>query len=64
VPKRKGAFSARYINTAKALGLKTALVPRIDEYCSGQTVDLEPEENWDIIATNFNDLAAQIGLAE
>jgi 2-haloacid dehalogenase len=52
------------LRAAKALGLKTAFVPRIDEYGSGQTVDLEPEENWDIIAADFINLAAQIGLAE
>jgi len=46
--------------SASACGLQTAFVPRPTEHGPRQTSDLKPVENWDIIATYFNDLARQI----
>jgi len=46
---------------ASAIGFKTAFVPRPAEYGPGQTTDLEPEDEWDVIAENFLDLAGQLG---
>lgn len=45
---------------ARECGLKTAFLPRPTEYGPGQTSNLEPASNWDIIATDLNDLAAQL----
>lgn len=48
------------LHAARAAGLKTAFVPRPLEHGSGQTIDLEPESDWDIVATDFHELARQI----
>ncbi|MCH2093796.1 MAG: haloacid dehalogenase type II [Rhodobacteraceae bacterium] len=45
---------------ARAVGLKTAFVPRPTEHGPGQILDLEPTEAWDLIATDFLDLARQL----
>lgn len=45
---------------ARAAGLGTAFVPRPREHGAGQTTDLAPEAAWDVIATDFNDLARQL----
>jgi 2-haloacid dehalogenase len=45
---------------ARAAGLKTAFVPRPTEHGSDQTTDLAPEAEWDMIATDFRDLARQM----
>lgn len=45
---------------ARAAGLKTAFVPRPTEHGPDQTIDLVAEANWDIVARDFNDLAAQL----
>lgn len=45
---------------ARAAGLKTAFVTRPTEHGPNQTTDLEPSEVWDIIATDFIDLARQL----
>ena len=45
---------------ARALGLKTAFVPRPSEHGPGQTSDLAPESDWDVVASDFNDLARQM----
>ena len=44
---------------ARAAGLRTAFVPRPTEHGTGQSSDLEATERWDIIATDFLDLAAR-----
>lgn len=44
---------------AREAGLKTAFVARPNEHGPNQTTDLEPESNWDWIATDFLDLARQ-----
>lgn len=46
---------------AHARGLKTGFVPRPTEYGPGQTKDLEPSQAWDVVATDFVDLAQQLG---
>jgi len=42
---------------ARACGLRTAFVPRPTEHGPGQIRDLEPEGDWDVIASDFNVLA-------
>jgi 2-haloacid dehalogenase len=44
------------------LGLRTAFVPRPLEYGPGQTSDLTPDQDWDVVAENFGALAAAVGL--
>lgn len=45
---------------ARAAGLKTAFVPRPQERGSGQTTDLEPTDDWEVVAADFNDLAEKL----
>ncbi|HEY5207024.1 MAG TPA: haloacid dehalogenase type II [Roseiarcus sp.] len=47
---------------ARRCGLRTAFIPRPTEHGPGQTIDLRPEENWDIGASDLVDLADQLGL--
>ncbi|PWK62828.1 haloacid dehalogenase type II [Roseicyclus mahoneyensis] len=47
-------FAARYA------GLKTAFVARPTEHGPHQTTDLGPESDWDVIASDFHDLATQL----
>lgn len=47
---------------AKACGLRTAFVPRPTEHGSGQTVDLQPELEVDLDASDFVDLAERLGV--
>lgn len=49
------------LQAARACGLRTAFVPRPYEHGPGQTTDLVPAEPWDIVATDFVDLARQLG---
>lgn len=46
---------------AAACGLQTAFVPRPTEHGPGQTSDLAPEREYDVVATDFLDLADQLG---
>ncbi|KAB2850635.1 MAG: haloacid dehalogenase type II [Hyphomicrobiaceae bacterium] len=46
---------------ASALELRTAMIPRPTEYGSGQTKDLAPARNWDVVADSFGGLAAALG---
>ncbi len=46
---------------ARDAGLLCAFVPRPTEHGPGQTKDLEPIAAWDLVATDFEDLAAQLG---
>jgi 2-haloacid dehalogenase len=46
---------------ARACGLATAFVPRPTEHGPGQTKDLQPEQDWDVIASDFGDLADKLG---
>lgn len=49
------------LQAAAALGFRTAFVPRPREHGPGQTTDLRPDRSWDIVATDFGDLAARLG---
>ncbi len=44
---------------ARAAGLRTAFVPRPTEHGPGQESDLGPSEEWDIVASDFIELAAR-----
>lgn len=46
---------------ARACGLATAFVPRPNEHGPGQTKDLRPEQDWDVIAPDFGALSAMLG---
>lgn len=46
---------------ARAVGLKTAFIPRPSEYGPGQKTDLVPAEDWDVVAKDTIDLAQQLG---
>ena len=50
------------LKAARALGLHTAFVARPTEYGPHQSTDLEADPTVDIAATDFNDLATQLGL--
>ncbi len=45
------------LHGAAAAGLRTAFVPRPTEHGNGQTGDLKPDADWDIVARDFTDLA-------
>ena len=49
------------LRAAHALGLKTAFVPRPNEYGGDRVVDLTPEPEFDLVASDFVDLAAKLG---
>jgi len=49
------------LRAARGEGLRTAFVPRPLEYGPGQTTDLAPEDDWDVVARDFLDLAARLG---
>lgn len=46
---------------AAGCGFRTAFVVRPTEYGPGQTTDLAPERDYDVIANDFLDLAAKLG---
>ena len=46
---------------ARGQGLMTAFFPRITEYGPHQRRDFAPEESWDIVATDIEDMATQLG---
>jgi len=43
---------------ARHCGFRTAFIPRPAEYGPGQKTDLAPAEDWDVVATDFERLAA------
>ena len=45
---------------ARRCGLATAFVPRPTEHGPGQTRDLKPEQDWDVVAEDFSDLADKL----
>jgi 2-haloacid dehalogenase len=47
---------------ARRCGLRTAFIPRPTEHGSGQIADLGPDEAWDAIAGDLEDLAGRLGL--
>lgn len=46
---------------ARALGLKTAFIPRPTEYGPEQKVDFKAEHDFDVIADDMQDLASKLG---
>jgi 2-haloacid dehalogenase len=46
---------------ARRRGLRTAFISRPNEHGPGQTTDLTPEQSWDAVAANMQDLADQLG---
>ncbi|MEZ4520738.1 MAG: haloacid dehalogenase type II [Thermomicrobiales bacterium] len=46
---------------ASACGFRTAFVIRPAEHGPGQSTDLEPAGDWEIVASDFLDLASQLG---
>jgi len=50
------------LRAAAALGLKTAYVPRPDEYGPDREIDTTPDPDFDVVATDFNDLADKLGI--
>lgn len=49
------------LKAARACGLRTAFVLRATEHGPEQTTDLAPAEPWDVVASDFADLAVQFG---
>jgi 2-haloacid dehalogenase len=49
------------LRAARTHGMRTAFVPRPTEYGPSQKTDLKPEEDWDIIAEDFEALASALG---
>ena len=47
---------------ARACGLLTAFWPRPTEYGPHQKRDFTAEQDWDVVATNIEDLASQLGV--
>jgi 2-haloacid dehalogenase len=47
---------------ARQCGLRTAFIPRPSEHGPGQTTDLGPEEEWDIVTRDLEDLARGLSL--
>lgn len=47
---------------ARGCGLRTAFVPRPREHGPGQTRDLTPEQDWDVVAPDFVALAEAVGV--
>jgi 2-haloacid dehalogenase len=45
------------LREARSHGMRTAFVARPLEHGPGQTSDLEPEEDWDVVASDFGHLA-------
>jgi 2-haloacid dehalogenase len=50
------------LHAARACGLRTAFFPRPTEYGPRQVRDLAADSDWDIIAADIEDMAAQLGL--
>jgi len=45
---------------AREQGFRTGFVPRLTEHGPDQSIDLEAESDWDVVATDFVDLAAKL----
>ncbi len=46
---------------ARACGLRTGFLARPREHGPGQTTDLDPREDWDVVADDLIDLARRLG---
>ena len=42
---------------ARECGLLTAFIARIEEHGAGQTLDIEPSQDWDLVINNIGELA-------
>lgn len=49
------------LRAARSYGMRTAFVPRPTEYGPGQQTDLTAMDPWDIVASDFGELAAALG---
>lgn len=49
------------LHAARRCGLRTAFFPRLTEYGPLQVRDLAADSDWDIVATDIEDMAAQLG---
>ena len=49
------------LHAARAVGLRTAFVPRPGEFGPGREVDIEPDPAFDVVASDFLDLAEKLG---
>ncbi|WMY11786.1 haloacid dehalogenase type II [Paraburkholderia phenoliruptrix] len=49
------------LRAARAVGLRTAFIPRPTEYGPGQTTDLSAEEDWDVVAKDLLEFASRMG---
>jgi len=50
------------LRAAAAVGLRTGYVPRPGEYGPDREVDITPDPSFDVVATDFNDLADALGV--
>ncbi len=50
------------LGNARACGLMTAFFPRSNEYGPDQKRDYAAEQDWDIVATDIQDMAAKLGV--
>ncbi|MEM8651296.1 MAG: HAD-IA family hydrolase, partial [Pseudomonadota bacterium] len=46
------------LHAARECGLQTAFIPRPTEYGSGQSIDLEPDSDWDYVVETIGELAS------
>lgn len=49
------------LRAARQQGMRTAFIPRPTEHGPGQTTDLGPEDDWDVVAKDVEDLATALG---
>jgi 2-haloacid dehalogenase len=49
------------LRAARSHGMRTAFVARPTEYGANQKTDLEPEDDWDVVAEDFEVLARALG---
>ena len=49
------------LRAARASGMRTAFIPRPAEHGPGQTTDLAPDDHWDVVAKDLEDLARVLG---
>ena len=50
------------LKAGRNCGFRTAFIPRPTEHGRDQTTDLGPEEDWDAVANDLEDLAKRLGL--
>ena len=50
------------LRASSQVGFRTAYVPRPTEFNPDVERDLTPDPDFDIVATDFDDMAAQLGL--